>query len=290
MKRVQKRLKEVEEIADGLTMVQTYRKSSYFNVSCVVGNQASGGGFVGQMNLNSCTEIEVGMKTLKWFNPALPGTLTEVDYTDGDLSRRVRILRSSLNLTCRANNGTDVILEIWEATPVGDTNVTAINAWSACLADQSYDTQDLDVCTTNNSLVFPSDLPVLSKFWKFKSIRKGLLKVGQEWSYTMVNNEPVSYDINLFDNHALEYIKGYKPKVLVYRLHGCIGHDSSDTTLVTSSAGGIDCRQLKTYVYEYNGGMDSQFLYTEETMDTLGLLEVGDSGYPDDPTHSRYEV
>lgn len=290
MKRVQKRLKNVEEIADGLTMQHTYRRANYFALNCQEGGQNQGGGLVGKMNLNSCTEIEVALSKLRWFNPVLPDTFTQVDYTDGDLSRRVRILRSSIKFKVRANLNTDVNLEIWECTPVVDTNNSADIAWAACLADQSYDDTALAVTTTANTLSYPSDLPVLAKYWKFKSIRKGLLKVGQEWSYTMANNEPISYDINLYDNHTSDFIKQYKPKCLVYRLHGVLSHDAITASLVTLCGAGIDCSQEKTYVLEYNGGMDSQFLETDEQMDNMSGVLTGSSGYPSVPTHSTYAI
>lgn len=295
--RISKRLKSVEQVADNVTSTQTYRISNFFPLTSEVGVSGlppyTGGALIGKMDINSCVEIENGMARMRFFDEFAPQAPVNVDWTSATMQNTLRVNRSMLKCTFRANYNSDVHLELWEASVLSDTNIDVVSMWDTSLVDMSYDVYNTTSpyeAKAANMLVYPSDCPNLTAIWKFKKICSKVIKVGSEYTATIYSDKGISYDTSLYDNHNVKYLKRYGAKSLVYRLRGCISHDSTDSSKVGWSKGAVDCYQVKTYEYEYSGDANLKMLQVTEGDDSFAALQTGDSGYPSVPTLTTYDA
>lgn len=293
MKKIKADIKELKQKENSTRGLYTSRVLVANVKGAVEGRSQASGGLVFRYDLNHCTGIEGPMAKFRYYNPSAPSSLVIADFTTGDYSKVANVVRSHVKITMRANYHTDIHVSCWEYRVESDTDIVMPTGWTLALQDMSNETTATAGPTLNtNSLIFPTDCPLLTDIWIMKLVSKKLLKVGQERTFFLAGpDKPFEYDPALFDNHPLEYQKQYGARGLLFRLHGPISHDSVVANEVTYGRAAVDVIQENVYVYDYEAGAGITFVETTEGLDDQTTApQEGLSIYPSDPTQEGYAL
>lgn len=219
---------------------------------------------VNQQTLTPLTQITMGsyetvLGELRFFNPAVPGTLTQGSGASGTYDRNYHFKSVYSKVSLVNNYQIPVRVKLYCCMPKEDTNIIPITAFSNGLADVG-----------NPSLTSPyvdlTESPQFNKLWKIVKSYKKVLMPGQVMK-SSINSKDVMYNPSIFDSHALDYQRKYKTLNWFVRITGVLAHDTVVTTEQSLAPCGLDFITQTIYTVEYDAGVDLKFIVIADTSD-----------------------
>lgn len=209
---------------------------------------------------SSLVKLETVVANLRYFNPAIPGTYTTVDFTSGTQSKSVRIkMYSKLNV--RNNYHVACKVDVYLCVPKNDNSISTTQAITNGYADIGG--VDID-----SSLMWPTDSPQFVQLWKIAKHKSIHLKGGSECNLSFSKGY-FDYDPSVYDSHNETYQKAYGSHQYLIRVSGVMAHDSVVATEEGFSKAGIDYSVVTTYTARYAAGADIKYIIINDSADTF---------------------
>lgn len=217
---------------------------------------------------NSTTISEEPLEFLRYYNPSSPATLVVADGKTGTYSKKVLFESITSKLTFRANYQNDVDLTVYLCKPKDDTSQDLVQAWTAGLLDQSYDTAGVpSPITIASPTTYPSDFALVKELWSLKRVASKRLLPGQQCTVSHSEKNMV-YNPAVADTHALTYQKHYKAFQWLIVVKGTLVHDTvQDETTIGKTA--VDVLHEKTFKLQYNAGINLTYVVIDDNYDTI---------------------
>lgn len=192
------------------------------------------------------TEIEQAMANFRYYNPAIPGTLTTADASTGTYNRAIHIESVYDKLTVRNNYQVPALVTVWSCVPKNDTSIAPTSFYSSGVTDQT-----ISMAVTSPNL-YPTDIDDVRNNWSFKRAKQMLLMPGRQFVVTR-SAGAFDYDPSNVDHHNLVFQKKYRAHQWCLRVEGVTGHD---TTLgeYSSLAAQVDYVGERKTVFTYDAG------------------------------------
>lgn len=201
------------------------------------------------------TLIETVIANLRYFNPAVPGTFTTVDFTSGSQYKSVQIKAYS-KILLRNNYQVPVNVHLYMVFPRKDTSIASKTSIENGLTDVGLTSGEL------NPLIYPSDSPHFVDLWRVAKKKTVFLQPGAE---CMMSNPRVpwfTYDPSYSDSHSLSYQSKWFAHQYLIRVEGVPGHDSAVSTEYAELQGGVDSIQDTIVTVRYPAGADIKYIIT----------------------------
>lgn len=206
--------------------------------------------------------IEAAVAGLRYYNPAVPGTLTTADASTGTFSRQLTMTNVHCEFEFRNNYQVPVNMVIYECSVKEDTSIAPSTTMTNGLTDQ-YATYP-----GNTGLyIYPTDSNQFKELWSIKKTLKVRLEPGKKYKYTH-NSGKFTYDPSLVDSHALVYQKEHKAKILLIRIFGDIAHDSANGEYGVMGTG-VDWIRCITTNIEYDAGTSLNDYSVDNNLDAF---------------------
>lgn len=208
------------------------------------------------------TLLEAYMANLRYYDPAVPGTLVTASGATGTYQREIHFKNVNANLELRNNYQVPCKVKVYLVKPKSDTNIAPTTYYNNAIADQLIG--GAGSITTNG--IYPTDLRPFMAQWSIKCLKDVVLDAGS----TIVvshNTGSFNYDPSLFDSHALDYQTKFKSFGFLVRVEGVIGHDTSVATEQTTLQGGVDSSTTLRAEIIYDAGVILDDLYLSNLRD-----------------------
>lgn len=205
--------------------------------------------------------LELVLAQLRFFNPSVPGTLTQGSGASGTYYREYLFKTIHTNCVIRNNYQIPAKVTAYLCVPREDTSIAPTTAFSNGLADVGNP-------TNTSSLVYLTDSDEFNDLWKIQKSQSRILQPGQQMSM-LHDVKNILYSPATYDSHALSYQKRFGSYVLVCKVEGILGHDSSVSTEQGMAQAGIDVMWETVYKVVYDAGIDLKFIYLDDTADTF---------------------
>lgn len=238
----------------------TYRELSSNRLLSVANEQNA------LVNNTGTANLETVLAQCKFFNPAVPGTLTTGSLATGTFQRNVRFESIRHSIICVNNYQTSCDVKIYECHVKDDTNTTVLGAWSAGLVSGT------NLTATTDLGQYPSDYDVVNDLWRLKLVKSCRLKPGMSCG-TATSTPAFEYASNTVDSHALNYQKEYKAMAYLVVITGALAHDTA-VDQQTHADCGVDIKIQKIYKVKYDAGINVRFTHVDNQMDT-GFTNLG---------------
>lgn len=207
------------------------------------------------------SEIEASMAYLRYYDPSVPGTLVTADASTGTYQREIHIESVQERLTIRNNYQIPLIYTVYLCTPKDDTSVLPESWLSNGVTDQV-----VTGGSATSPLLYPTDISMVTKNWKLKRVRYGLLQPGSE-VHAMASFGPFNYDPALADTHTMQFQAKFKGHVWGVRFEGRPGHDTTASEfLITQCA--AEVMNDRKVVITYDAGTNLDDLSFDNNSDT----------------------
>lgn len=210
-------------------------------------------------DLCSITQIQAAIDNVKYFDPATPGTLINVNLTTPTFQNQVLIKRSYGRIVCRNNYGVPCKVTIYICSTKKDTSITPIAAINNGLSDMSN-------ATISSPLIYPTDIHDFNDLWKIDKSKSIQLNPGDECSLSHSYPE-YRYDVSLADSHGTEYSTYFHGSVMMVRLTGVLCHGA--TSGASSIKAGVDYTYERIFEVQYAGGIDTRYLEISDNPETM---------------------
>ncbi len=241
-KQLSKKVRNIEQKLKASDAKHTRRRIDAAQlVTGGIGQQASFS-FVGI----DTSELETALNSLRYYDPAVPGTLVTANGATGTYARNFLFKRTVASLQIRNNYTVDVHCKVYAVIPRQDGSVSPGDAWANGMADQGNP-------GTISPMVFPTDSAQFRERYHIEKSYTRNLKPGQEMKCTHAN-KPFFYDPSQYDSHTLPFNKRYGSVIFLVLIRGDIGHDSADSTQVDYGYAAVDMLMTKTYEIIYDAG------------------------------------
>lgn len=232
----------------------TFRARTANTVQCGV-NQANYANITQAVNT---ANLEAAMANLRYYNPAVPGTLTTADASSGTYTRQIHFESIYRKLVCRNNYQVPCKVTILSFQPKHDTNNTPTAFYIAGVTDQTIGG------SATSPISYITDIDMVRDNWKVMGSKSATLQPGQELKYSC-KLKAFDYDPSNADTHNLSYQRKYQSHIFVVRVEGVIGHDTAVATEHTTLSCGIDFLQDTKYVMTYDAGVNlNDYSYDNE--------------------------
>lgn len=220
------------------------------------------------MNINQIgtANLEAVMTKLKFFNPAIPGTLTEASGVAGTYQRNIYVKNIASEVLLRNNYQTDAKVTVYLCTVRDDTSQTPTLAWDKGIEDGT----NLTLRTELNQ--YPTDYNLFNDLWHTRILSKQTLSPGQsiECKYQTKGFE---YDPATVDTHTLTFQSEYRGSCVLVVLEGTLAHDSVADQQGLAPAG-VDISYKNTYTVSYNAGINISYTFVDNAVSTMTTLPV----------------
>lgn len=247
-------LKKSEEASLGK---MTYRKIQAWNHT--VGNNVQS---TSSYAVNRPTEYESVLANLKYYDPAVPGTLVTAAAATGTFQKDFLVKNIFSKLSFRNNYQTDVEITAYLCLPKSDSSIGPSTAWG-----DGISTDAGNVTSKNEIGCFPTDFDVFRDLWTAKRALHKVLSPGQstECSHSV---QDVQYDPALYDEHAADYQRRFKTFTWLVVIKGTLAHDTTLTAEQGIIAAGVDVLQSETWSVQYDAGVNLSYVMLDTTLDT----------------------
>lgn len=255
LKRQVKDLKHAENASLGKI---TYRRRLCWAVKASANQQG-----VATLPTNGTNEYELVLAQLKYYDPAVPGTLVTADGTSGTYQKDFLFKNIYGKLHMRNNYQTDCEVIVYLCKPKADTSQSPSQAWTDGIADDPG-----NITSYSNYGSLPTDYDTARQFWSYKRMATKSLSPGQSLEVSHAVND-VEYNPAFTDTHNLQYQRGLKHFQWLIIVRGTISHDSAVATEQGISEAGIDVISTDVYECHYDAGVNLSFVYHDHTLDTF---------------------
>lgn len=248
--------------------IQKKMSSSLSLITYRVSNTARGLAAVNQQQIlavsgSSISSLEGVLAQLRFFNPAVPGTLITADLASPSFAQTIRFKSQFCRVTFRNNYQTPCHLKVYASSPKDDTNITFGTAWTNGLADNAS-----GALTSTDPGVYISDSKQLSELWKVQKKAKALLQPGDELVF-VYSTDGFDFDPSYADSHNVTYQRAYKSYSIDAFVQGVIGHDTALDQQGLLAAG-VDYEVERVWKVEYDaGGIDLDYIYMTSAYDAF---------------------
>lgn len=255
VKNVDKRLTNLSRQVNASTGTLIFRNRSTNKALAAVNQTAYADGEIIQMS-----SYEAVLAQLRFFNPSAPATLIQGSGAVGTYTRDY--LFSSIYTKVDAMNNYQVPCRctMYLCTPKEDTNITPTTAFTNGLADVGNP-------SATSHLVFLSDSDEFTKLWKIHRSKTRILTPGQGMSI-ISSYKNMLYDPSVFDSHSLSYQRKYRCYVILVKVEGVLGHDTSADQQGFLQAG-VDISADTKFVVTYDAGIDLKYIYVADASDSF---------------------
>lgn len=154
-----------------------------------------------------------------------------------------------------------VNVQLIMVSPKGETATKPLTYFTSGLVDQGNP-------SNTSSLMQFSDSMILKENWKFESNKSKLVMPGQSFSIN-TSVKPFQYDPSSTDLHANAYQKKNGCRVVLIKLWGVLGHDTTIATEQGETQGAVDVMIEKKYTIEYDAGIDLHDISLNDTNDSF---------------------
>lgn len=202
-----------------------------------------------------CSQLELVLAQLRFFNPATPGTLTQGNGSTGTYYREFNFKSIASNCVVRNNYQVPVKVTIMCCTVKHDTSINPAAAYEQGLSDVGNP-------SSTSNLTYFTDSKEFGNLWVISKSSTRTLSPGSSYKLThSVKN--VMYDPSLFDSHGLEYQKRFKNFSWVVKVEGVVGHDIA-LDQQGSLPSGVDVQLNYTYNVYYDAGIDLKYIFVND--------------------------
>jgi len=251
-----KAIKQLKRQTDASTGTMTYRQLNTISLKSVEDLQASA-----SQSMLATSSIETALANLKYYNPAVPGTLTTADASTGTYQRNILVDSATLSMNFQNNYQSNCHLTVYLCKVKDDTDSSPNTAWTNGIADGG---NAVSVSSLNQ---YPSDYNLVKDLYSLKRLKKVVLKPGQSVVCSHTEKD-INYDPSTVDSHNLVYQKEYKSFHFLYVIQGGVAHDSSlDEQGYMPS--GVDIEVKRQYKVIYNAGTNIDFIHLSTTVDAF---------------------
>lgn len=270
LSKVRSQLRDINKVLKADQATHTWR--------LIAADIASGGGtgndskHTAVLGMDTAT-LESALSGLRYYDPAVPGTLVTAAAATGTYSKEFFIDKVSTTLTVRNNYNISTDVKIYACVPKEDTSIDPVTAFSNGMADQGNP-------TITEPELYLTDSDQFNRLWKIEKVISKRMHPGQEMSLTMSGGK-FGYDPSLVDSHNLTYQKQYKGSSFVIRVQGTLGHDSTVTTERGLMKASVDYIVRRKVVIKYDAGVS----LNDFTIDSSGL-----STFTNGPQQSQRNV
>lgn len=256
MDRVVKQVKELKQSESAALGTQTTRNLYSARITSSANEQEVS--LVS--NPLSKTVIESVLSTMKFFNPATPGTLTTASGVAGTYQRNILLKSITSKLLLRNNYKSDVDVKVYLCKCKDDTNISSLQTWINSVPDGS------NLTSVQALGQYPTDYNQVKDLYSLSVLCKQSLSPGQ--SMTCSHSEKdIEYDSSTVDSHNLEYQKEYKCFQFMVVISGTMGHDTSADQQTLMEAG-VDVQVSDTYIVKYNAGVNISYSVITNSMNS----------------------
>lgn len=240
-KTLTKKVKELTKMVNADNATHTHRVSS-------TGTCLSADSTVGYLQLDGNTSaiMEAALANLRYYNPAVPGTLTTADGATGTYQRKFGIHSLFSKLVVRNNYRVPAKVTIYLCTPKVDTDQTPYSSFTNGMTDQGNP-------TINRTMLYLTDSDLFKELWNIEKSKSFELTPGHERTMSC-STKPFEYDPSLVDTHGLTYLKHCHTKIWVIRVEGVLSHDTSVTTQQGKAPAQVDVSTETKIVIKYDAG------------------------------------
>ncbi|AXH78884.1 MAG: putative capsid protein [Circular genetic element sp.] len=254
---IQRQLKILKQNDDATLGTMVYRDLKVGRLVHLqnVQNSIITGGF-------STVDIEAAMAQLKFFNPAVPGTLTTANMSGIAFQNNVLIKAQTSKLLLRNNYQSDTHLKVYLCMCKDDTSQSPIDAWTASIPDGG------NASGKDQINQFPTDYDLFNDLWRTKVVIDSVLSPGESISTSHTVND-VEYSTSTVDTHNTTYQSEYKNFQYLIVINGTIGHDSTVGSEEGYLPSGIDYSVHNTTKITYSAGVNISYIYLADTVDNF---------------------
>lgn len=253
-KTVKKQLKEIKQSLKSDQAVHTFRGRYTGRTTCAV-NQSV---FYGVPSIQAST-LETAMANLRYYDPAVPGTLVTANASTGTYTRQVHFKRLYNVLTIRNNYQIPVNVKVYSLAPRNDTSIAPETFFSNGLTDQGA------ALSATSPILYPTDIDMFNANWRILKSKSRLLLPGREFSISY-SFGPFDYDPSNYDSHSLSFQRKFGAHYFGIRLEGVLGHDTVADEQTTMQCA-IDWMLNKKHVITYDAGVNLNDYYTDNSAD-----------------------
>lgn len=257
MIRMKRNIKDLKKIDDQTTGTMTYRRCRTGSVKSQANAQNAE-----FLIRNKTTDYETALQNLKYFNPAVPGTLTTASASSGTYQRNILIQKMSHAIDLRNNYQVDADVLVYLCTVRDDTNQSVTDAWNSGVPDGSNLT---DLTDLNQ---YPTDYNLVKDLYNLKRVYRGRLKPGQSHRVSHAVQD-VEYDSSTVDTHSLTYQKEYKTFGFLVIVKGTLSHDTATLAEQGLQQAAVDYESVATMTVKYSAGINISFTHVSNTYDAF---------------------
>lgn len=248
---LKKQVQELKRVAEADTGTHIYRhRGSTIRTASVAS--------MGITSLTGCStaSIEAALAGLRYYNPAVPGTLTTADGTSGTFHKEFYIKRQYSRYLGVNNYQIPCMVTLYVVQTKEDTSISPATAFTNGLTDVGNP-------TATSPLVYLTDSVQFNDLWKIVKSKRAVLQPGDSISLSFAA-KPYSYDPSLVDSHTSAYQSALGCHTLVVRIEGVLGHDSVASEYGSLQAA-IDLQEDRVFEINYPAGADIKTIVVNDT-------------------------
>lgn len=214
------------------------------------------------LNPVTTARLEGATDGLRYFDPAVPGTLLTADSTTGTYSHDVVFKNVHSKLEVRNNYQVPARIKIYCCVAKSDGDNSPVETYTNALPDQCI-TAGADA---ESILMYLTDIERVREQWNVDCMVDKVLEAGQMASASH-NTGEFHYDPSHQDTETAVYQKIRKSFCWVVRIQGVIAHDTAQAEYGISRAS-VDYDLVNKYEIVYDAGINLNDFSFNETRDT----------------------
>lgn len=246
VKGLTKQVKELKRIAESDMGTHTQRNRVTHPVLSIINQQ-------NYLSVASSTKtiLEAVLAELRYYDPAIPGTLLQADGAVGSFQKEFYFSKNHSKITVRNNYQVPCMVSVYSMRPKSDTSIIPSTAFTQGLADVG----NPDVLSP---LLHLTDSIELTDLWRIEKSKRVKLEPGQQCVMT-TTGKPFQYDPAFADAHTSAYQPRFNGHSWHVAVQGVVGHDTiADSQGVL--AAGVDLVIDTMFMIKYAAGADINFL------------------------------
>lgn len=204
--------------------------------------------------------LEVVLAELRFFNPAVPGTLTQGSGASGTYTREYMFKSIATNVTIRNNYQVPAKVTYYIVAPKEDTSIAPLTSFTNGLTD-------VGAPSSSSQLVHLTDSDEFNDLYRIVSSKSKVLLPGMQM-HALHSVKDILYSPATYDSHSLSYQKKYGSYMILVRVEGVIAHDSSADQQGLAQAG-VDVLADTTYRVIYDAGIDLKYIVVNDASDSF---------------------
>lgn len=254
IQKIREKVKELDRENESGMGTKIYRSRHSSQLIAAVGLQRVTSG-----RLFGKTDLESTITSLKYFDPAVPGTLVTANGNTPTFQNEFYFKHVDVYIEVTNNYQVPVYVDLFIMKPKTDTGITPSGAFTNGLSD-------IGAPSSTSPMVRLHDSIQLKDLWSTSISKRGvLLKPGQSLrlSDTMGGFQ---FDPSLLDSHAYEYMPMFHGRAFAIRFWGQVGHDT-----VVAEVGNLGCGVDTEFgfqsIVKYAAGTDVHDLQIADNFD-----------------------